>query len=164
MLYEIDMLRYTARTLLDGDLHTDMNRWVCLEAFLVHFRNLIEFFGNPRPRGDDLHVKRVDVFWPDPASRPTDLQLQKLVRIDLWENYETNTAQRISRYLHHCTEERTARKDWDIAAMFNDVKDVVEAFEKLLPDLARSWDIPVHAMVVRRVLGPSSGSTATEVK
>ena len=67
MLYEIDMLRYTAQKLIENLWQTEMDKWMCLEAFLVHFRNLIEFFGHPRPRTDDLHISRIDVFWPDAA-------------------------------------------------------------------------------------------------
>jgi hypothetical protein len=159
MLYEIDMLRYTAQKLFDGKWQSDMDKWSCLEAFLVHFRNLIEFFGNPRPRRDDLHISRVNIFWPDSTSRPADAVLQQLHKTDLWEKYEVNTSQRISRYLHHCTEERVEPKNWEVDNMYGEVNDLLSQFEQLLPDKSRRW--PVPALAVRNVLGPTSASTAS---
>jgi hypothetical protein len=71
MLYEIDMLRHTAETLAQGKWNVALDEWACLESFLVHFRNLIEFFGCPGPpRRDDLHITKPANFWPDVTKRP----------------------------------------------------------------------------------------------
>jgi|SRR5690348_6016431 len=58
VLYEIDMLRFARERLLrcagrSGD------EWVFLEDFLLHFRNLIEFFGKPPSRNSDLSILKV---------------------------------------------------------------------------------------------------------
>jgi hypothetical protein len=51
VLYEIYMLRFAAEQLDGGRIGKDA--WVYLETFLLHFRNLIEFIGNPKRRGGD---------------------------------------------------------------------------------------------------------------
>ncbi len=50
MLYEIDMLRETGCQLEKDKWQGEFHKWVVLEAFLLHFRNLIEFFGRPDPK------------------------------------------------------------------------------------------------------------------
>ncbi len=64
VLYEIDMLRFAHERMLpppwDGAREGDV--WVYLESFLVHYRNLLEFFGKKSP--DDLaprsHLARAE--------------------------------------------------------------------------------------------------------
>src|SRR5215469_987471 len=46
--YEIEMLEFCYNALISnvgkwGDIRM---AWACLEAFLLHYRNLVEFFGN----------------------------------------------------------------------------------------------------------------------
>ena len=48
ILYEIDMVRFAAGNFGNPD---GWGSWSNLECFLLHFRNLIEFFGK-QPRGD----------------------------------------------------------------------------------------------------------------
>jgi hypothetical protein len=43
ILYEIDMVRFAASRLLRGKWESEKDQWACLESFLVHYRNLIEF-------------------------------------------------------------------------------------------------------------------------
>ena len=114
ILYEIDMLRFAAGNLEGPTPHA---RWRNLECFLLHFRTLIEFFGkDPRkdPRKDNLSMWRPEAIWPDQATRPNAEALQSLRRSDLWQKYEVRDQNRandkISRYLQHCTEQRTEWK------------------------------------------------------
>ncbi len=51
VLYEIDMLRFAHGRMLplwEGAKEGDV--WVYLESFLVHYRNLIDFFGKKPSR------------------------------------------------------------------------------------------------------------------
>src|ERR1022692_3618281 len=105
ILYEIAMLRFTAGDLAKADTN-DPSSWRNLECFLLHFRNLIEFFGRPKPsRVDDLNIRKPEKIWPDPATRPSADALTPLCRKDLFEKYEVrDKAQvddKISRYLRH---------------------------------------------------------------
>src|ERR1700691_322997 len=45
VLYEIYMLRFAAKRLVRERGEEPQDAWVYLEAFLVHYRNLIEFLG-----------------------------------------------------------------------------------------------------------------------
>lgn len=163
ILYEIDMLRFTADRLEESE---GQSAWSNLECFLLHFRNLIEFFGNPQPRGDDLNIQRPDKIWPNPATRPSPAQLAALHRKDLWEKYEVRDPNdqnqvndKISRYLHHCTEQRLEGKEWKVGEMFAELEPVMNAFENLLPDKSRPWGRHPSALVF--VPGHVTLSTAT---
>jgi hypothetical protein len=56
--YEIDMLRFAAQRLAEMRL-TGRDAWVYLEAFLLHFRNLIDFLGSEKLRSGDLHIMNI---------------------------------------------------------------------------------------------------------
>lgn len=154
LLYEIDMLRYAASQL---EASEKFKNWAFLECFLLHFRNLIEFFGR-NSREDDLSVFKPERFWPS-ADIPTQ-ELMQLRRSDLWEKYE-NKRDKISRYLHHCTEQRIESKSWDVQMMLQDISPVIEKFEQLLPLKERRWsNVPDRI----RYLASASLSTATTTK
>jgi hypothetical protein len=64
VLYEIDMLRFAHRKMLplwEGAQEGDV--WVYLESFLVHYRNLLDFFGKKPSRKTDLTIWRPQVIW-----------------------------------------------------------------------------------------------------
>jgi hypothetical protein len=161
MLYEIDMLRETARQLEKDKWQGDFHKWFVLEAFLLHFRNLIEFFGRPEPRDTDLSIEKPESFWIDAANRPADAVLAGLRKPDLWTKYEgTNNRYSISKYLQHCTEHRIDAKEWPVSDMYNELSGTVDEFERLLPDKTRPWALSkAQAGIVVR--GPASSGTAT---
>lgn len=160
MLYEIDMLRETARQLEKDKWQGDFHKFVVLEAFLLHFRNLIEFLGRPEPRDADLSVEKPASFWTG-ADRPPNDVLARLRKPDLWTKYEgADNRYSISKYLQHSTEDRIDDKDWPVSDMYNEISGTLDEFERLLPDKRRPWRQPkAQAGVV--VLGPKSSSTAT---
>jgi hypothetical protein len=132
VLYEIDMLRFTRNRLKDSSFHSKADEWVFLEAFLVHFRNLIEFFGG-KPRGDTLTISQPGDVWFGKTPSNTDLAF--LLRQDLWEKYEgQGKDDKISRYLQHCTKQRVIKKKWNVEQMYGDLQPVIERFESLLPE------------------------------
>jgi hypothetical protein len=141
MLYEIDMLRHTLKRLSENRWQTEMDKWVCLESFLVHFRNLIEFFGHNAPRTDDLHITKPGYFWQDLTAQPSGNILARLHRNDLWQKYESRQ-DKISKYLHHCTETRIDSKAWPIGEMYADIAKLIDEFERLLPSKRRTWNAP----------------------
>jgi hypothetical protein len=93
VLYEIYMLRFAAGQ-LDAE-KTGKDAWVYLESFLLHFRNLIEFIGNPNRRAGDLRIENMC----------SNLVTVRDNGIRLFKKYERGE-DRISRYLAHCTEMR----------------------------------------------------------
>jgi hypothetical protein len=140
ILYEVDMLRFTAGAFAEADKEPDeRSSWRNLECFLLHFRNVIEFFGKPQPRENDLNIRMPEKIWPDPATRPSADALNQLHREDLWNKYEAQVEDKISRYLQHCTEQRVEAKSWTVREMFEELDPLISEFEKLLPDTRRPW-------------------------
>jgi hypothetical protein len=83
-------------------------------------------------------------------------------KTNLWEKYEADNPQRISRYLQHCTEMRVEPIDggWKVGVMYNEISGLLDTFENLLPDKTRPWTVP--ALTVRSVVGGSvSAGTGT---
>src|SRR5580704_4695026 len=82
VLYEIDLLRF-ARTRLE-EASTEGDEWVYLEDFLLHYRNLIEFFGKPqnqaRAVNGDLSILRPQRIWPKQV--PDKALLDSMTRPD----------------------------------------------------------------------------------
>lgn len=132
ILYEIDMFRFAARN-FRGDAPAT---WQNLECFLLHFRNLIEFFGKLLTGDDTLSVLKPATFT---ANHEEQEELKKLHRNDLWRKYEVDRTDTISRYLQHCTEERVINKTWKVREMFSEVSPLLEQFEKIVPNKSSPW-------------------------
>ena len=147
ILYEIDMLRFAMKRLLSpGPGWSDGDEWIYLEAFLLHYRNLVEFFSGRHKRIDDLSIAKPADIWG--TQRPERADLDLLTRPDLYEKYDTtDNREAISKYLHHCTKQRIIKKKWAIKAMFEDLRPVIEMFESLLPAYkpATGWRKPRQA-------------------
>jgi hypothetical protein len=135
VLYEIDLLRFARDRLLSPQQWwTDRDEWVYLEDFLLHYRNLIDFFGMPEPkvRGDDLSILHPEAIWSVPV--PEKAVLDSMTKPDLWEKYSSGrNDEAISKYLHHCTTKRLEAKAWEIETMYEELRPVLEDFERLLP-------------------------------
>jgi hypothetical protein len=137
VLYEIYMLRFAAARLLEGQTkgywRDEKDAWVYLEAFLVHFRNLIEFLGKEKPGETDVSVKTI---WETMNLVPPD-DLEKLHAkgIELLNRYEPkgDNVSRISQYLAHCTTKRIEPIDWYIDTMTEEIEPLLAKIEKHLP-------------------------------
>jgi len=142
VLYEIDMLRYFHSRILrppEGARYADV--WAYLESFLVHCRNLLDFFGKPTWRDTDLTIEHPEMVWsadavPDHRIPPQkDLQKMRTVGRRLWEKYEDRNKRddTISRYLQHCTIYRTSPREWFPVEMMTEISGVIALFEQHLP-------------------------------
>jgi hypothetical protein len=146
--YEIDMLRFAAQRLAEMKL-TERDAWVYLEAFLLHYRNLIDFLGSENPRSTDLHV--TSIWHLTNSTPPATLDELYAKGQALRARYEPTDAQgggRISQYLQHCTMKRIDAKDWEVTAMLGDIEPLLSEVEKhlgahtfmLAPVTARALD------------------------
>ena len=130
--YEIDMLRFAIGRLAEQKL-AERDAWIYLEAFLLHYRNLIEFLGKEPRSQNDLHVTTI---WnlaglPEPETLNGIHEGGKL----LWARYEPKDDQgggRISQYLQHCTSKRIDAKGWEVTTMMNDIEPLLAELEKHL--------------------------------
>lgn len=156
ILYEIDMVRFAASRLLRGKWESEKDQWACLESFLVHYRNLIEFLGKEQHlvQATDLHVSNIWQRLGVPP--PTQLPRIRAQGDKLWAKYE-RVNDKISRYLQHCTTLRTESKSWEVGTMNSELELVLADVEKALRGAYQSWpqEHPVEFLTV------ASSSTAT---
>jgi hypothetical protein len=141
ILYEIYMLRFTAQRLLEhhqeANWPDEKDAWVYLEAFLVHYRNLIEFLGKREARSDTLTVARI---WkrlnlPEPIG---SLQIQSDGE-KLHAKYE-GVEDCISRYVSHPTIKRTDQRNWRIDVMSQEIEPLLaEVVTALQPKAANAF-------------------------
>ncbi len=145
--YEIDMLRFAASKLAPETL-TERDAWVYLEAFLLHYRNLIEFLGKNNTSSTDLHVTNIWQLAGLPA--PSNLAEIHQKGKALLAKYEPSDAQgggRISQYLQHCTIKRIDAKDWAVGEMMNDIEPLLIEIQKYLgPHKGMFGQIPAVTM------------------
>ena len=122
----------------------------------MHYRNLIEFVGKDQReiRAGDLHVSNI---WNILGmAAPADLPRIGVEGAKLWAKYE-KVNDRISRYLQHCTTQRTAMKSWEVGTMNGELESVLADVEKALRGNYQSWS-PEPPVVFLTV---ASNSTAT---
>ena len=166
VLYEIDMLRFAKERLSSPPtalLEKDV--WVYLEAFLLHYRNLIEFFGKREKdvKSGSLSISRPEDIWPGRV--PDEGVLAGMTSLSLWEKYDTHDNDKaISKYLHHCTIQRVAVAEWDVNAMYEDLRPVLEKFEALLPEYkpARHMTGPEGDAALPQAKGATGGTRNLE--
>jgi hypothetical protein len=157
VLYEISMLRFTAGRLIREQWEHERDAWVYLEAFLLHYRNLVEFLSNPNPRQTgpvkDIHLKNVWALEQQAApSWVTEICNKAQF---LWAKYGEGADEKISRYLQHCTTQRIRKKDWLIDEMMADIEPFLVAVQ---PNL-KPAEMVVEPIGPVTFLGPHSAST-----
>ena len=156
ILYEIYMLRFTCARLIREQWENERDAWVYLESFLVHYRNLVEFFGNPTSKvtGSDIHI--TNLWGLEGQTAPSWVKAANTKGERLFARYEKQD-DRISRYLHHCTTKRIDVKDWQIDVMVKEIEPLLADVEKALKPtntlLGQIGAVPI--------LGAHSASTAT---
>lgn len=101
-----------------GDLR---NGFIYLEAFLLHYRNLIEFFGGEA----GLNSSRPDVWSP---RKLNDEEIASISDRRLCDQYRSA----ISAYLQHCTPVRANRdRWWNVYDMYKRIRPLVDTFQRL---------------------------------
>jgi len=120
--YEIDMLNYCYEKLLKERWENTHDNYISLECFLLHYRNLIEFFGD----AEDLKVSE----YKEWSHR--DLSAEELTSISNKEPFKNHRGL-ISQYLQHCTKSRTRDQEWNVEAMYGQLKGVLDNFRRLFP-------------------------------
>ncbi len=118
--YEIDMLNHCYDKLRKWQDEPDS--YVYLECFLLHYRNLIEFFGDSK----GLRVSE----WKDWS--PRELVPEELASISDKKPLKKYRGL-ISQYLQHCTKSRIRDRSWDVDKMYRELKGVLENFRRLFP-------------------------------
>jgi hypothetical protein len=142
ILYEMDMLDYCFSRLRERK-GTDADYNLCIEGFLLHYRNLIQFFGNHtglragEPR--EWSIQRT----------LSDAEVATIQNASLLKEYDGP----ISIYLCHCTPNRAER---DIEWRY------IEMHERIAPLLGNfRWLFPPQLRARRELFLTDSASTTT---
>jgi hypothetical protein len=158
VLYEIDMLRFTTRRLLESDWKEIRDAWAYLESFLVHFRNLADFFGKATPSKTDVHVTNI---WElEKLAPPPYLDKIHSVGKALLEQYEPPDAKgggRISQYVQHLTTKRIEPKDWHLDKMLKEIDPLLAQVEEYLRPYSGAKLKPEEPIMI---FGTHSASTS----
>ncbi len=127
--YEFDMLEWAYKKLSSDALNTTNKRNAYGECFLIHARNLIDFFVPPcRRRDDDVFASH---FFDEPEK---------------WEEHESDLCQYarkerddINKTLAHLTYRRISEKNWNEERISNGLETAKSKFLGLLAPEQRRW-------------------------
>jgi hypothetical protein len=134
---------------MDGYMHDAL-----LESWVVHLRNLINFFCRPRDRDDVI----AEDFFDNPSA---------------WSQSESGTLKnarvRADKELSHITEKRKDAgekdRDWDVAGLFQEIEKIAKQFASQASEAKLHSDVKQLLGAVRPegmiVLGGVSHSTAS---
>ena len=124
ILYEIDMLEYCFGRLREKRWAEEKDYYLCIEGFLLHYRNLIEFFGN---HGRGLKAAVPGDWSPRALSAG---EVASILNASLLRHY----GELISRYLSHCNEIRAEEdRGWQHIEMYEKIKPLLASFRTLFP-------------------------------
>jgi len=155
------MLRHCAanigktKALKDTSEFYEGEYYLCIEGFLLHFRNLLAFFTNRRDKPSDLIINDPEQWAKRVIDQREYSDLIKAARgVNDKHGVEGSSCYaEISKFMQHCTTERYERaKDWAIEQMFGDIEHVLDEFVKRYAPKER---------MVTRVLDGNGHSTAT---
>lgn len=128
--YEIEMLNFSAETLLNAKDLPMRDEHVYLETFLLHYRNIIRVFSGENHRGDDLSTERPEI-WAARELTPEEIASIRDPAVRLDQEYFTV----ISKYLQHCTELRSDNdRSWNVKHMADEIAPIITAFERAFPN------------------------------
>jgi hypothetical protein len=132
LYYEMDMLEFTFRKVSESESGAESPDWnLLIEGFLLHYRNLIEFFSGKkhRPNGSDISIANSEVWSGRKLTEAEMNQLQPAAQ-KLEDEYWVD----ISQFLQHCTVRRHLEfREWDIAKMFERLTPVLKNFVAMFP-------------------------------
>ncbi|HKV92398.1 MAG TPA: hypothetical protein VJW20_07615 [Candidatus Angelobacter sp.] len=141
--YEIAMLEFCHDELAQNKKRSEPEHNLLIEGFLLHFRNLVEFFSGAKHRGKKRMTK--------PAKTGKKYSDLSTAAPEVWANRKLTSAElaaiqaparkiedahfkEISQYLQHCTERRFSEfKQWQLDAMLKDLLPIVKAFQHSFP-------------------------------
>ena len=126
--YDIKMLRFCLQRLSEPPTAwTDSDRYLHLEGFLLHYRNLIRFFSGNQHRASDISMKRPQDFCSLSPGRAKDYR----DTAKAWDNDSEGCDYRlVSAYLQHCTRKRTVFREWPFTEYYQKVEPLIRDFER----------------------------------
>lgn len=119
--YEIAMMEHCCSRALESHRpKLSADDLAFLEAFLLHFRILLEFFGKPGPFPDNLHFQK-----PETCGALVSDEVRSAVAAHA-SAMEEKWGQRLNKFLAHPTQKRyTTKRDWPIEEMRGEMRQLV---------------------------------------
>ncbi len=133
--YEITMVTFCYREFKNRQECSEPERNLLIEGFLLHYRNIVEFFSGTKHRKAtdakpaDLSTADSNV-WAGRSLTSEELSSMQVPARELEDTYFGD----ISQFLQHCTERRFAEfKGWKVDEMAEKLKPILSAFSKSFP-------------------------------
>lgn len=126
--YEFDMLEWSYIKVTNSNKKgNEHNSYI--ECFLLHVRNLIDFFVEPNhSQSDDVLAQH---FFENPS-----IWIEKEMNICSFVQSERSE---INKTLAHLTYKRTTQKQWNLVKLHNELQDAKSEFLALLTDKQKKW-------------------------
>jgi hypothetical protein len=125
--YELQLLLFTGQQLGRGPI--PVMRSVLIESFVIHLRNLIDFFYTPRSKEDDVIAEDFCPGWNESIS-----------------NTLKGAKERANKELSHITLGRKSgldpSKPWDVGALYQEVHEVATRFAVKASPAKLSAEVP----------------------
>jgi len=105
-----------------------------IEGFLLHYRNLIQFFSGSEERHKRYKGNDISTFDPKVwAGR--DFRADEIAAIkDPGKNLDNKYSNKISNLLQHCTKKRVnPLQGWEMENMHCEIEPIMDAFAKMFP-------------------------------
>lgn len=133
--YEMDMLEFSYREFTERTPQPKNPQWnLLIESFLLHYRNLIQFFSgsedrHKRYKGNDLSTFD-PMFWGKRQLTKEEIEAIRLPG----EKLDQEHSNKISNLLQHCTVVRVEPlQGWELEKMYAKIEPIMSAFAKSFP-------------------------------
>jgi hypothetical protein len=132
LTYEIKMLRETAAALRGEGIGPRSFRNALLETFLIHYRNLLDFFYADQRRSLSHDVRAADYVIDPKRWRERRPHMDKEA---------TSNRERVNAQLAHLTYRRLRynQRNWADRRMIQQIEALIESFAEQLPARRRRW-------------------------
>ena len=133
--YEIDMLEFSYQEFMKNPAPQQSPYWnLLIEGFLLHYRNLIQFFSGNEDRHKRYKGNDLSTFDPIPwGNRPLTKEETDAIKTP-GEKLDQTYSNKISKLLQHCTVKRIdPLQGWEIEQMYSKIVPIVSIFAKSFP-------------------------------
>jgi hypothetical protein len=133
--YEMDMLEFSYREFMKNTAPQQSPYWnLLIEGFLLHYRNLIQFFSGSEERHKRYKGNDLSTFDPMPwGNRQLTKEETEGIKTP-GEKLDQTYSNKISSLLQHCTVERIEPlQGWEMEEMYAEIEPIMSTFAKSFP-------------------------------
>ena len=133
--YEIDMLEFPYQEFIKRTPPQQSPYWnLLIEGFLLHYRNLIQFFSGDEDRHRRYKGNDLSTCDPTPWGNRQLVKEETETIKSPGEKLDQTYSNKISSLLQHCTVKRIEPlQGWEMEKMYGEILPIVSAFAKSFP-------------------------------